>query len=503
MLTASKRARIYCEYSILHVYMIVVRNMQRACALFIIIFFASVRIVGAQSVVHEIRTIDYDIEGITKGFVLEQKLEGFAIGRQYASQEELDLAISEQIRIIRNLRQIDEVEIEYTTTQDTLRILVDVLISIVDSGNFIVLPKPEFSTDEGWKLGARLIDYNFLGSLQQLNIRADLILPTDNKNRLSINPSFRLPFQALDYDWYWQPDLAVDIPLYDGIEDLNVTFDNAIGIKLNLFSYQWILAYTQGIDFSVDPNEDVYLLDSMLSFGTTIYTTVINNFLGRLRYVPSLSVGVQYRLEQSPTDPEDRGFDFSFNHSAGFNRVQWQENLRDGFVIRLINRNTYNTFMHELDSSIELESRAYFTYDILGISGRFGTRYFFPFSAVNNNTNNAGGYIRGILDDAAEGNIIVYANFDITLAGFKNKDTVEAQGSLFVDGVIAIDSARPFDPVEDVRLSVGFEGIGFLLRSRSVLMRLSVGVDALRVIRNRALFEDGNLEVFFGFGHHY
>ena len=490
---------VYCD-----AYMTVLPNTQRVRALCIVLFVLSVGIVGAQEVVYEVHTINYSVEGITRGFVLEQKLEGFAVGSQYTNQEELDAAINEQIRIIRNLRQIETVEIEYTTTQDTSRILVDVLISIVDSGNFVALPKPQFSTDGGWELGVRLIDYNFLGSLQQLNIRADLILPTDNKNRLSINPNFRLPFQAFDHSWYWQPNLAVDIPLYDGIEDLDIAFGNTVGITLNLFSYQWILAYTQDIDFSADPSEDIYLLGSTLTFGTTIYTAVINDFLGRLRYTPSLSVGVQYRFEQPVTDPEDRGFDFGLNHSIGFNRVQWQENLRDGFIIRLINRNTYNTFMNELNSSIELESRAYVTYDILGISGRIGTRYFFPISAVNNNAeNNAGGYIRGVLDDNTEGNIIVYANFDITLAGFKNGNAVEAQGSLFVDGVIAIDSARPFDPMEDMRLSVGFEGIGFLLRSRSVFMRFSAGVDALRAIRNRALFEDGNLEIFFGFGHHY
>lgn len=488
-----------CHFSLPINAIIVVKNLFFAFCLFGIA--ATPLSLHAQESVYEIKTVTYDIDGITQQFAIENALPSMQVGAQFHTQLELDNFIQEQNRILSNLRQLESAIITYVTHTEDTSIAVDLLVTVVDSGNFIVLPVPKYNSTDGWELGVRIKHYNFFGTLETFSLGADLLLTNDNSNKIKINPSIFLPFRALDTTWYIRSKLDVSFSL-TSVQDTDFVFNNTVGVDLNFFSKTWNIFYLQGVTYSTDPNEDEYYLRSRLGIETDFKTASLNDYIGALTYEPLLYTQVKYRFDNLLLD-SNKGLVFGLNNSLYFSQVNWVENLRDGIYVSLINKNKFNTYTVTIDSSIQLESKIYNAFDLFGISNRVGIIYHFPLSASDNNINEFGQLIRGTRDNAVEGNIALYLNVDFTIAGFKNKDALEAQASIFIDGLFATNTQEPINITDDFRLGVGLEGLGFLLPSRSIYMRLSVGFDPLASIRNQELFEEGNYEIFFGFGHHY
>ena len=478
------------------------RILTLSCA--ILVHCIAAYICRAQDAQYRIHAITYDIDGATQQFVIENMLPDLQIGTEFASMAHVDIFLADQRQLLNNIRQIQTATINVQYDRSTTPIGIDIHITITDSFNIIILPRPQFESEEGWNISVRMRDYNFFGGLQPLSIDLELLLPVadDEEDSLRLAPRFVLPFQGLGTTITWESSLAGTFELIaDG--EFDITFDNTLIFDINLFEIIWKLSFLQGISFTTDENEDQYALETRLGLGSTV--DIIPNFgaLNMLKYLFELYSSAHYRFDQPVLD-DIRGIDIGYTHSVAAGRVDWIDNFRIGADIRIGNNNEYNFYTHQLDTSLFFALAGHtHTQNILAYSGRVGGIYYFPLSATDINAQEVGHFARGVRNSSIQGNVAAYLNTDIKLIGFKNRDILEAQGGLFVDAIVATDTSRPFNAQEDVRIGVGFEALGFFLRARSIYLRVSIGFDPLILIRTGDIFRNGNDEIFIGLRHFY
>ena len=460
---------------------------------------------NANTRLYRIESIDYVTEGRTIPFALEDRLVDLRVGREFATREELTLFVNEQQRQLNNLLQIESSEIDTTFQDRGGYIAVTIRVSTVDSSSIVAFPQPSFSTEEGWEISVKFRDYNFLGRLNTLGIDLFLILPNPgndvvDQTAVSIQPRVSLPFSVGDTTIRWDSALNATLEVVtDG--DITIDFDNTIGVDFDLGPTTWTASYLQGIGVDTDESDDLYILTSKLGVASNIVIPVTLGALGRWQYNPDLFTQVKYRFDQ-PVKADERGFEIGFNHSFTTTSVDWIDNIRTGLSTKLENRNIYNFYTGELDSSISAEIGGHtHTANLIAYSARAGALYYFPYQD-SLNVNQVGNLARGVFDSSANGNAAAYINTDIKLVGFKNKNALEAQGGLFADFVFATDTSRAFDVTRDLNLGVGVELIGFLLFSRSLFIRLTVGYEVLSAIRAGEFAVD-NQETFIQIGHFY
>ena len=466
-------------------------------------------ILGAQGStstrVYRIESIDYTTEGRTIPFALEDRLVDLRVGREFATREELAVFVNEQQRQLNNLLQIERSEIN-TDFQDRGGYTgVAIHVSTVDSSSIVAFPQPRFSTEDGWEISFKFRDYNFLGRLNTLGIDLFLILPNPGNDvvdhtAVSIQPRISVPFLVGDTTIRWDSALNATLELVtDG--DINVDFNSTVGVDFDIGPTTWTASYLQGIGVDTDESEDLYILTSRLGLASRLVIPVTLGAFGRWQYNPNLFTQVKYRFDQ-PVNTGDCGFEVGFNHSFTTASINWIDNIRTGLSTRLENRNIYNFYTEELDSSIAAEISGHtHTANLIAYSARAGAIYYFPYQD-SLNVNDVGSRARGVLDSTARGNVAAYLNTDIKLVGFKNRDALEAQGGLFADFIFATDTSREFDVTRDLNLGVGVELIGFLLFSRSLYVRLSFGYEILSAIRAGEFTLD-NQETFIQIGHFY
>ena len=479
---------------------------------------------NAQEQVYRIARITYHIEGFTRQDALEEFVPHLAIGNEYATRQQVEQFIAEQEQQLRNIRQLQSVEIAVSFHARATETAVHVDIYTVDTMNIAIFPQPFYDNITGLDLGIVLIDHNFLGTLRRFRLITTLIVPPDDVSRIEIAPSFSLPFRFLDRDWYWSTVLLAraDFSTQGSAE---FSFNNSIGVELSILDTLWTLSYMQGI-FISNRNEGIavdgapvegYYLTSGINFGTIINTGIDLGYAGLVRYSPLLYTQIKYRFDQ-PVDPMRRGVEVGANHALYVYNVDWIDNLREGIYMQLFNTNVYNIYQEALHNTLGIDMRGYAQFNgTIGISGRAGGILYVPYSDSRITSlpigvlylggavpyRSIGAYIRGVNDNALEGHGALFFNSDMIIGNFRNRGSLELQIGIFFDAVMTIDGNRSFDVNHNIRLGTGGGLLFFLADFRSFYGSLSFGIDPVYALRAGNLFGDDSGEIFFGFGHAY
>lgn len=445
----------------------------------------------------------YHIEGVTQSYILDNYLD-FDEKRIFVTAAELDEYIKIKEQEIINQRIFDSGRIVYEIrkkSNEPDEVVLDIYVK--DTMNVVVLPYPKYDSNEGLLISLRGRHYNFFGSMQPLEANLDYLYTDEATHELSLDSSFSMPFKLWNHEWVF--DVSEDVT-YKQEEPFELKLGTGLGIYLPFWDVRWKLTYDQNffLNDDGDEDEDGYYLTSGLSFGGSI-STGMDVFGHEVKYSPSLSSSISYKLDEQISE-DRRGPGSTFNHSIGFGRVDWIENFRRGFSVKLSNSNNYNYYHEDWDHSIEGEFQGHLAGQWIGLDSRVRGFYL-----IDDQEDDAGGLIRGVLnsriDDVEAG---VYLNLDMPFSmwiWFMSR-WFTAQLSPFFDvAYFQYGGSEPdWDPLW---YGAGIEGFAYLKRSRSIYLRVSVGIDLQAMLEGGGLTDpagrdgDPRYELYIGLGHHY
>jgi hypothetical protein len=447
----------------------------------------------------EITDVSYAIEGRTQEFALDARLD-IEEGTVFFTQEQLESYMADKQQELRNQRVLsEESELSYTVRERAGQPdAVLVQVNAIDTWNLIAVPYPKYDSNDGLLLGIRARDYNFFGTMEELQINMDYENKIGDRDRLSgdevwsLQTRFDWPFQWVGHDWKWSLTQNLEFDASDDIEyglSTGMSYDFLVGART------FTANYTQQYDYLTDDNSgDGYYLTSGLSLGTSYDTGLELPVMGELKYRPSVFTDVRYKLGDQISD-DRRGIEPGFKHSLTGGDRDWIGNFRQGVTGAITNTNSVNLYDGEFDRDFDAELAGYLAVDPFGFSGRGLLK-----ASLDNNGYADGEPIRGIIDNRFDGDVGAYINSDATLKVWTIGNFVEGQGSFFFDAGAIVNTEKGFRGLDDIQAGGGIEAIGFPLFARSLYMRISLGFDLKAVLLNRSLSQR---EIFIGFGHHY
>lgn len=488
----------------------------------------------------KIEKIDYKIEGLTKKYPLQLAV---PIDRELIFETEEDyLSYLDDIRLkLNNLRVLEtsSVESEYIEIQEGIA-LAKITISTKDTWNIIALPFPKFDSNNGFVAKLKGKDYNFLGSMQVLNVDVSYVLDNSGKSSGGLGASFSFPFKAGPLNAIYKLESLLNVEKQNASFDLNNTLE---------FCYQTrfvdiYFGYYQGfyLNRPRDENEgkkeiaqtseeedkknEKHVYDKYF-FNTKffLYTPItLHNFAyaGKLVYTPYISFYGNWAFNKL-NERKKRGISTTFSHSLSLSRIDWKNNFREGFSFNIENSYSYNFFLKDLPE-IEVSSTltGYYSFvDRIGFYAQLDAFYFFSQEL----SQRAGRTLRGILNKRIKTDTGITLNFDvpirITSFDFEKISGVEWTRffgfewfiSFFVDMALVhdMDTNRYFHPA-DGWYSGGFEMILYPHKMRSIYFRISLGFDLSELKNVKGINKiagiakrdnEGISEIFIGVGLHY
>ena len=127
---------------------------------------------------YKIRNINYDIDGSTREYPLSKNLD-IEETRIFTSKEEFETYIADLRVKLMNERVLSEgsIDVTYGEPDASGMVPADLLIKTKDTINIIAVPYPKFTSNDGLELKLKLKNYNFMGSMEELN--ADVVYEYD------------------------------------------------------------------------------------------------------------------------------------------------------------------------------------------------------------------------------------------------------------------------------------------------------------------------------------
>jgi hypothetical protein len=350
------------------------------------------------------------------------------------------------------------------------------------------------------------------------------------------------PFKALGYSWNlnfdhifsYRPD--VEEPFY---------YKNITGLSMELpFK---ATTFTFGFEESFiinEENEDRHkpaygdyqngpYMASKFYTSWEIPTGLNMAEYGELTYTPEISAAFNHEFPNSPLDEIRLGPFMNFNHSLGFDRINWIGNYRRGFDVSADNAYSYDFHKYtenqkRLNLEYSLSGIGHFIItDKFGISGRLQFRHWFFHDP--DYYDKAGDALRGILDKAVHADYMLSLNLDfpVLILRFLPSQWFGISKFRFVDFDLhfspIVDLALYHDPgtgtafnPKNILASGGVELIAFPAFMRSLYIRISIAWNWVEAINDPEgsylptglpvipkLPGGDNREIFFGIGHHY
>jgi hypothetical protein len=484
--------------------------------------------------VYYIRTVAFDVQGRTQEAALMDK-GGFVPGEIIQGKKNLEDYITDKTQILRNQRVLEEVHIEYTPADagEDGRIPVDLLVSVRDTMNIIVLPEPKYDSNSGFEITFKARDYNFLGSMTPLRFDLGYSFNENDEHGFLLELDSDLPFQAWGYNWNLNFDNEFNYtqgtPLY---------YKNTTGLSMDLpfrrttftFGFNQSTLVNEGNNTSDTINDGPYFQDrwymsSELYAQWEIPLGITVGSFGSLNYTPKLTGVINYR-PGGDLGEYRKGPAFTPSQSLGFGNINWISNYRKGLEVSLGNSNTYNVHRTSWTNTVSFSAIGHLPLlEDLGISGRIQYRHWFfdsrsipeLYSQEAFRVYTSGGdALRGIKDSQVPVTAMLSINMDFPVRLFRfvpsewyNNPKVhffdfELHGSPFIDIALVEDPVyeRSFSP-KDILLTGGLEVIVFPLAMRSLYLRISAGTDLRELLRTGRFFPSGNRELFIGVGHFY
>jgi hypothetical protein len=497
-----------------------------------------------------INTFHFDIKGRTRPEALTRVGE-FKKGVELKGRENLDKYVQDKTQLLLNQRVLEKVEIGYTIGErlENGKYPVDLLISSEDTWNIIALPYPKYDTNTGFELLVKARDYNFLGTMNPLRIDFGYKYNESGRNSLVFELDSDTPFKAFGYNWNinfdhifnYRPDAGE--PYY---------YKNTTGLSMELPFRSTI--FTFGLEesfFLNEENSDKYkpkygdfqngLFMSSVLYSSWKIPTGLQTAYGELTYTPKLSATFNHELPGMPLDAFRLGPFMTFEHSMGFDRINWIGNYREGLDVSM--RNTFKYNFHRISRSedpLDIDYSAsgighFIISDNFGISANLKFRHWIYHDP--DYYDQAADALRGILDKAVHANYMLSLNLDFPfrVLRFLPSQWFNTSKLRFFDFEMhfspILDMAFYNVPSADnsllatsritfnnnnILFTGGLELIVFPAFMRSLYLRASLAWSFVEQINNPGdyylnpilpiiphLPDGDNREIFVGIGHHY
>ncbi len=491
-----------------------------------VLSFMSLAIAGAftqdMAGPYVIRGVDFQVQGRTLAFVLKQKIEanGPVVGKTFKEKAALEAYIEDRRQLLSNNRLLASVAATYDVLPRFPEgSFVDLQFAVVDTWNIVVLPEPKYDSNKGLTLYLKGRDYNFMGSMQTLNLDLSFVSDTVENKSFELATSFTLPFQSMGA--VWSLGISEDFQTWT---DGTLRSGSTASLTYNVPSIPFpaSVASTQGFYYNPDVfqtqvvGSDILYLGESLAFAASIPLGFSLGALGPVYYGPSLSLtqnwwpGVQLQVYGRP------GLGLGFTNSLSSGRVDWIGNMRDGVSTQVSSSNGY-TFLYQdfvWDLSGSLSAYANWR-QLIGVSARLSAQARVAGHFPADDLINLGANLRGILDYRITGVGGVSANLSIPMKLFdfpmhslikKNWLDFEVQAQPFVDAAIMLPSWQEQPSQDWFWNSAGLEVLVFPVVMRSFIVRASIGWDLVSVVETLNLKtkapRDGAYpyEIYFGTG---
>lgn len=356
-------------------------------------------------VVSEIST---EIDGSTKRSALLRKIDLFE-GMRFDSLESLAEYMDSAVQDLVNMRVFEEVDysIEKKDAQSESW-EYKVSLHIKDSITFYPIPYPKYNSNTGGRLGLHLYYYNMFGTLIDGDLSGNIdIIKDEESGRITI-PGWHItpliegiPIGNMDIDLKYSHKFITDSPRGDLVLPSEVILENTI-IKKDSYHNDSVSA---GTEISIS-DDFYYRMAPEIGFNYAVTGFKADQATGEL--VP---------YEATPGENPDLDIMyFNWNHSLGYDSVDWIGNFRNGFAAELKNTLTLSTdFLREaplhFSSSIEGEVKYFWRinkhFDLSALAGAM--------ISFNRRMEDLGSKIRGVRDEQLFGDKALFFSLDLSI----------------------------------------------------------------------------------------
>ena len=395
-----------------------------------------------------ISAIETEIEGSTKRKYLLQEINLFE-GKEFDSLISLRDYMDESIRNLMNLRIFENVEYSLVEVEssDSEYVHYKTVLICIDANNTFFLPLAGYGSSNGFKLALKSNFYNINGSLMNFRISSSLHI---NENEALNN--WGIPA------WEIRPSLS-------GIKLLNLDFS---------LSLSQSFATSKDYNFRGDSLVQQYTYHSTsLSLETSL--KLPSNF--SYSFGPSLSFnyGIHSIVNLIPEAKIDLDFaNLTWTHSFEYKKVDWIDNLRNGFAAILSN---------SLNASYDVDRTPSFSTSIGA-----GLSYFWRINKTFNLSGRLNGkwsnkeiglndLLRGVRSGYLDGDLGAAMSIDMTISAINIDGLFEIQARPFFDIGIIANINNSFDRVNDLAYTAGLDGILYIDRWKSFVLRGTFGID--------------------------
>ncbi len=483
---------------------------------------------------YQITEIEYNLDGRTKPYALDQKLD---IDKKtiFNSKTELDAYIDYIRQTLINQRVLQESSMEYETgnpNKDGI-IPVKIIITAEDTWNIFPVPYPKYNSNSGLEFKLKVKDYNFFGSMEEMNF--DLVFFQEDEgeeNNVGLGIDFAIPFSVKNLDVIWDTDANIEYTL--GENKTGFSFESGLDISFPFFDIVTPhLILSQKIEQETDEEYidigDKLFLTEYAEFNLEFTIANSNSILDKVILKPYTSI--EYNWDKDGVKHEDLiGPRLGFGADLTGGNTDWINNFRNGLEINIAQDFIYN-FGKKTDKlcpKVSLDTKAYYATEYVGLNTRLNA---FTYYGMNNpEKDNIGSSLRGIRDDEdkynngqIETSSAIVFNFDIPVkvvqtdwrawgkkllkkdmpSWFRYFD-FELQISPFFDLALIRNTitGNLFNP-KDGFYSAGLEIIVFPTKMRSIQVRVSAGTDISSYIADAEWRTKTSPEIQIGVGLHY
>ena len=487
-----------------------------------------------------INSFNFKITGMTRKFALINKGE-LEEGEEIPGFSNLEKYIHEKQQLLYNERALQSVSIDYSVGQKRGdgKYPVDLEITTRDSWNIIAVPKPQYSTNSGFKLTVNYRDYNFLGTLVPLRFDIGYRYSEKNRNYFTFMLDTDTPFVFLKHNWNFIFFNSIDISpqlekrfIYKNTTGFQVQLPFKktvffVGFKESLFVNQEHDEVDKDVYGYGDNQKGLYFSSNPYIQWVIPTGIEVRNF-GQIHYTPNLGANINHELPPWPLDDVKNEKTLYWGHSLSFGRIDWNNDLRNG--LSAVINNSYNYSFrkkrldeeHPLDINYQLSVIGHHILkkDFMGVSGRILLRHWL----LNSIHDSGGDVLRGIPDKNIHTDFMLSLNLDFPLKVFEARPDQWFGVSFFrifnFDLYLSpiIDMAIYHHPNHQTVIGFrnflftgGIEAIFFPLRMRSIQLRMSFGYN----LSGRKLSDnlisgiynpytvDSNIEIFIGTEFHF
>jgi hypothetical protein len=478
------------------------------------------------SAVYVIRNIDFATTGRSRSFALRYhgKLKE---GEELTGAAALDFYIRDRTQLLVNQRVLEN-DVTITAAlgdpEPDGKIPVDLLVTVRDTWNIMVFPKPLWDSNNGFDLTLKARDYNFLGTMSPLRIDLGYQLNTRNESNFNFLIDTDIPFTALGYNWNINFDNQFD---YSWQEALGYTNNSGISMELPWRRSTFTFDATHQINWypkNDDPEQNLGYgkffegLINSISFGVNweIPTGLEVFGFGELTYTPQIRQSFNYNpgsWDMYEWRNLRESYTTALNQRLGFGRIDWIGNFRRGLSASFSNQNSYDYVRGLWNNNYSLDAIAHVLFsDFFGITSRLRLRHWFnrfPHTLYYE----AGDVLRGVLDNRIQADMMLSLNLEFPFRVWIARPSEWFHPKLrifnfelFVAPILDIGLAHLPRPQNGQHVLTpyytgGLELLIFPDIMRSLYLRFSYGVNLENAVKNGATSTRDENEFFIGLGH--